>query len=144
MGINVLVVDDSAVMRTMVIRALKACGADMAEIHQAADGQEGLRQLERHWVDLVMADINMPVMGGEEMIDRMRANPLTRDIPVIVVSTESSQARIELLEKKSSGFVHKPFSPEAIKKILDNTLGAGSTDGSGTEGQTVQGVGQDL
>jgi len=142
MGLNILVVDDSGVMRAMIIKTLKMCGVPVGEIHQAANGEEGLKQLENHWVDLVLVDINMPVMGGEEMIDRMRQNPVTKDIPVVVVSTESSQSRIEMLEKKSSGFVHKPFNPEIIKGVIDGIVGG--TDGKPAEGKTLQGVGQDF
>ncbi len=142
MGLNILVVDDSGVMRAMIIKTLKMCGIALSEIHQAANGEEGLKQLEKNWVDLVLVDINMPVMGGEEMIDQMRKNPVTKDVPVVVVSTESSQSRIEMLEKKSSGFVHKPFNPEIIKGVIDAITGG--TDGKPAEGQALQGVGQDF
>lgn len=142
MALNILVVDDSGVMRKMVIKTLRMCGVPVGEIYEAGNGAEGLKQLESNWVDLVLVDINMPVMDGEEMIDRMRQNPVTKDLPVVVVSTESSQSRIELLEKKSSGFVHKPFNPELIKQIIDGITGGGNGDGSGTG--TLQGVGQDF
>jgi len=142
MGLNILVVDDSGVMRAMIIKTLKMCGVDIGEIFQAANGEEGLKQLEKNWVDVVLVDMNMPVMGGEEMIDRLRQNQVTRDIPVVVVSTESSQSRIEMLEKKSSGFVHKPFNPEIIKGVIDGITGG--TDGNSTEGKALQGVGQDF
>ncbi len=121
--INILVVDDSAVMRSMIIKTLKMCGIKLGEIYQAANGLEGLKQLDNNWVDLVLVDLNMPVMDGEQMIDRLRQNPLTKDLPVVVVSTESSQSRMEILEKKSSGFVHKPFNPEVIKRIIESVVG---------------------
>ncbi|GAF81238.1 unnamed protein product, partial [marine sediment metagenome] len=63
MSLNVLVVDDSMVGRAMVIKALKLSGIELGEILQAADGQEGLDVLDANWVDLVFADINMPVMN---------------------------------------------------------------------------------
>lgn len=142
MALNILVVDDSNVMRKMVIKTIRMCGVELGEVHEAANGEEGLKQLETHWVDLVLVDINMPVMDGETMIDRLRQNPATRDLPVIVVSTESSQSRIELLEKKSSGFVHKPFNPELIRAVIDGIIGG--EDGQPADGKTLQGVGQDF
>ena len=74
MSINVLVVDDSAVMRSMIIRTLRMSGVPVAEIYEAADGVEGLEQLSQNWIDLALVDINMPVMNGEEFIERVRAS----------------------------------------------------------------------
>ena len=123
MSLNVLVVDDSAVMRAMIIKTLKMTGIDLGEVVQAANGQEGLAALGERWIDLVLADINMPVMNGEEMIERMRADPETADTPVIVVSTEGSQTRVERIEEKVAKFIHKPFSPETIRAIIDGITG---------------------
>lgn len=142
MALNILVVDDSGVMRKMIIKTLKMCGIDVGEILEAENGVEGLKQLEKNWVDLVLVDINMPVMDGETMIDHMKQNPVTRDLPVVVVSTESSQSRIEVLEQKSSGFVHKPFNPELIKDVIDGITGG--ADGNNAERKTLQGIGQDF
>jgi len=62
----------------------------LGETYEAANGQEGLEKLGRHWIDLVLVDINMPVMNGEEMIAKVRENPTWSDLPIIVVSTEGS------------------------------------------------------
>lgn len=123
MALNVLVVDDSLIMRQMVIRTLNLCGLPVGEVHQAANGEEGLQVLQSHWVDLVMVDINMPVMNGEEMIARIREDPATRDLAVIVVSTEGSTTRIESLQRLGAGFVHKPFAPEALREAIIQTTG---------------------
>ncbi|NIA29226.1 MAG: response regulator [Actinobacteria bacterium] len=123
MAINVLVVDDSAVMRAMIIKALHLCGLPLGEIHQAANGKDGLKVLDKNWIDLSLVDINMPVMGGVEMIDKVRENPDMADLAIIVVSTESSETRIEMLEKKKAGFVHKPFSPEVLRKLIIEKTG---------------------
>ena len=98
MAINVLIVDDSAVVRAMILKILVASGIDVGEAHQAANGQAGLEELSKHWIDLAFVDINMPVMNGEEMINKVRENPLWADLPVIVVSTEGSETRIERLQ----------------------------------------------
>lgn len=123
MSLNVLVVDDSGVARTMIAKTLQLAGLPLGEVHQAANGQEGLAQLEKHWVDVVFVDINMPVMNGEEMIERIRANPAWQDLPLVVVSTEGSQTRIERLQQKGAKFVHKPFTPETVRELVQEMTG---------------------
>jgi two-component system, chemotaxis family, chemotaxis protein CheY len=123
MSLNVLIVDDSGVGRMMIAKALKLSGIEIGQIHQAANGQEGLNALAANWVDLIFADINMPVMNGEEMIEKIRANPLWVDIPIVVVSTEGSQTRVERLEQKCRKFIHKPFSPEMVREVIREVTG---------------------
>ena len=72
MALNVLVVDDSLMMRKLIIKALHLSGIPLGEIHQAGDGEQGLKLLNEEWIDLVLVDINMPIMNGEVMIDRVR------------------------------------------------------------------------
>lgn len=123
MKLNILVVDDSAVMRKMIIRTLNMCGIGVGEIYEASNGREGLVQLDEHWIDLLMIDINMPVMDGMEMLDRVRSNPETRDIPVLIVSTESNEQRIDSIYKLGAKFVHKPFTPELLKDEISRLTG---------------------
>lgn len=115
MALNVLVVDDSAVMRTMIVRAIDLSGLPVKEIFQAGNGREALDVLSRTWIDLALIDINMPVMDGVELIKRVREMPEFKDLPVVVVSTESSTTRIAQLESMGARFVHKPFSPEKLR-----------------------------
>ena len=124
MVFNVLVVDDSAVMRAMVIKTLNMSGLPIGEIRQASNGAEALELLGDHWVDIALIDLNMPVMTGEEMLDRVRQNPETADLAVVVVSTESSSTRIAGLQAKGAGFVHKPFSPVALRDEVLRITGA--------------------
>ena len=133
MAINVLIVDDSGVMRTMVLKTMRMADLPLAEVHEAGNGQEGLDLLDKHWIDLAIVDINMPVMNGEEMIDRMNENSETKDIPVVVISTEGSTARIERLQHKGAIFIHKPFSAEAIRDTVKDLLGIGDNDERTTE-----------
>ncbi len=124
MSLNVLVVDDSAVMRSMVIRTLKLSGLPLGEVHQAANGQEGLQLLDSNWIDLALVDLNMPVMDGEEMVGRLRLNPETQQLSVVVVSTESSDTRIEKLKRNQNvEFVHKPFTPEGLRETVIGVMG---------------------
>jgi two-component system, chemotaxis family, chemotaxis protein CheY len=124
MAVNILIVDDSGVMRSMIQKSMQLIGLQIGEIHQAANGHEGLEALDRHWIDLVITDINMPVMSGEEMIGRMQERPDLKAIPTIVVSSEGSQTRIERLQDKGLRFIHKPFSPEKIRDAVKNVLGS--------------------
>jgi len=123
MSLNVLIVDDSAVMRAMVAKTLRVAGLPIGQVLEAANGQEGLDALGENWVDLVFADINMPVMGGEEMIEKIRANPTWSDLPIVVISTEGSKAHIASLRAKGTEFVHKPFTPEIVRDVVANLTG---------------------
>jgi two-component system chemotaxis response regulator CheY len=142
MALNILVVDDSLLMRKMIIKTLHLSGIPLGEIYQAANGQEGLQILQEEWVDLLLVDINMPVMNGEVMIDRVRHNPETATLPIIVISTEGSQTRIDLLQKKGAGFVHKPFSPEELRPIILDMTGV--TDAQPNGKNSLQGGGPDF
>ena len=125
MALNILVVDDSAVVRAVIRKTLGVAGVDVGEIFEAENGQKGLDVLKEQWVDLVFADINMPVMTGVEMIDNMNANDLMKTVPVVVVSTDGSATRIEELKSKGvRAFVRKPFTPEIVKDVVTNIVGA--------------------
>jgi two-component system chemotaxis response regulator CheY len=123
MSLNVLVVDDSSVVRTMVLKTLHMAGLPVGEVHEAGNGKEGLEALNANWIDLVLSDLNMPILDGEEMINRIRANPLWKDLPVVVISTEGSQTRIRRLEEQDVRFIHKPFTPEQIRAVVVELLG---------------------
>jgi two-component system chemotaxis response regulator CheY len=123
MALNILVVDDSSVMRAIIIKTLHLSQLPLGEVHQASNGQEALTVLDGKWIDLALVDINMPVMDGEEMITRLRQSPATADLPIIIVSTEGSETRKEVLMQKGAGFVHKPFTPETLRDAILRTLG---------------------
>jgi two-component system, chemotaxis family, chemotaxis protein CheY len=135
---NILVVDDSAVMRAMIIRILRLTGLSLGEIYEAPNGQEGLKVLDDKWVDLALVDINMPVMNGEEMIDNIRNSKTLADLPIIVVSTESNIERVEKIRRKKVEFVHKPFTPEALRKTVLQLTGI-SNEQLGGENSISQG-----
>jgi two-component system chemotaxis response regulator CheY len=128
MAVNVLVVDDSGVMRSMIIKTIRLSGLQLGKIHQAANGREGLDALQQNWIDLVIADINMPVMNGEDMIDCMLEHPELKGIPIVVISTEGSKTRVERLQNKGVRFIHKPFTPEVIRDTVKDFLGDGVFD----------------
>jgi two-component system chemotaxis response regulator CheY len=123
MPLNVLVVDDSNVMRSIIVRTLRLSGLPLEEVLEAENGREGLDVLSKHWIDLALVDINMPVMNGLEMIDKVRQTSEISDLPIIVVSTESSTTRIEMLKDMGIGFVHKPFSAETLREAVIELTG---------------------
>jgi two-component system chemotaxis response regulator CheY len=124
MSLNVLVVDDSAVVRKMIIKTLGMAGLPIGDAIEAANGREGLEALEANWIDMVFADLNMPEMNGEEMIDRIRQNPALAELPVVVISTEGSETRIQRLLEQNVKFIHKPFTPEQLREVIEELVGA--------------------
>lgn len=123
MAFNILVVDDSLTARTFVARTLELAGVPVNQLYQARNGQEALDVLAREWVDLVFADINMPVMNGVEMIRRMRADELLRSVPVIVITTDRSDGRMaELRAAGIQSYLTKPLTPEDLKRAVDQLL----------------------
>jgi two-component system chemotaxis response regulator CheY len=123
MAYNILIVDDSATVRAVLSRIVRLCGLDLGVLHEAANGKEALEVLEEHWVDLVLADINMPVMNGLELVERMQADGLLETIPVVIVSTEGSQTRVKDLRARGvRGYVRKPFTPEHLRLVVERIL----------------------
>lgn len=124
MAFNFLIVDDSKTIRAVIEKTLRMSGIPLGEVHQAGNGKEALELLEQQWVDLIFADINMPVMNGVEMIERMSENGMMQTIPVVVVSTEGSTTRIEQLKQKGvTAYLRKPFQPEQFSEIINDILG---------------------
>ncbi len=125
MAINVLIVDDSATMRGFIRRTLASTQLSLGEIFEAGNGREGLAQMEANWVDLVLADLNMPDMTGVEMIDRMSQNPMLAPLPVVVVSSEGDEAVLDsLAEKGVREFVRKPFQATLLQDVVNKVLAA--------------------
>jgi two-component system, chemotaxis family, chemotaxis protein CheY len=128
---NILVVDDSAVMRSMIIRILRLSGLPLGEVFEASNGREGLHVLDEKCVDLALVDLNMPVMNGVEMIETVRNNQATADLPIIVVSPESNSDMVESIRQKKVEFVHKPFTPEVLRGVILQLTGASNEQFSG-------------
>jgi two-component system chemotaxis response regulator CheY len=122
MAFSILVVDDNRMMRGMVARAVGMSGLNIARVVEAGDGAQALEAMRRQWIDLVLLDINMPVMDGEEFLTQVRADLALRATMVIVVSTESSLPRIARLKAQGAGFIHKPFRPEQLVAAVDELM----------------------
>ena len=124
MELNILVVDDSALTRKAIKRIIGMIDLDIGQVIEAENGSEALKVLEEESIDLVLTDLNMPVMTGMDMIYHMRGNEATKLIPIVVVSTESSPTRIEgLLVDGVKDYLHKPFTPEEFKEVISRTVG---------------------
>lgn len=124
MARDVLIVDDSETIRRMVKKTMQMAGLNFGEVYEAANGIEALAQLNDHEVAVLLVDINMPTMNGIQLLTRMKQNQRLKDIPIVVVSTEGSQQRIEELENIGAyGYVRKPFHPEQLRDVLKPLLG---------------------
>jgi two-component system chemotaxis response regulator CheY len=124
MELHVLIVDDYPAMRNFIRRVLDLSGLEVGLCLEASNGEEALRLLEDNWVDAVLTDINMPQMDGEELLRRMSEHAVLNLIPVLVVSTDRTEGRIQkMLTLGAKGYVTKPFAPETLREELENTLG---------------------
>lgn len=125
MAFTVLIVDDSPAMRSFVKRVLDLSGFDMSTCHEAGNGKEALDLLSQEWVDVILTDINMPVMNGEEFVQNLAASDSFRSIPVIVVSTDRTEDRVrQMMALGAKGYVKKPFQPEELREELEKVLEA--------------------
>jgi len=123
MAFNILLVDDSLTVRAVIAKALKLAGVDVGQLYEAGNGAEALEVLDREWVDLVFADISMPVMDGEELVQRLADSGAIADLPVVIVSSAGSEPRIQRLKEMGvREFIHKPFTPEQIREVVDTVM----------------------
>jgi two-component system chemotaxis response regulator CheY len=123
MAFNILIVDDSETMRTVIKRTVGMTGIGVGELLEAGNGKEAMAILADAWIDVVLSDINMPEMGGIELLKKMKEDPVLQNIPVIFISTESSHARMdEAKELGVAAYVKKPFTPEKIKEVMLDVL----------------------
>jgi len=116
---TILIVDDSETVRNQVGRALKEAGFGVV---QASDGVEGLREAQEGEFALILLDVSMPRMGGMELLDRLRQAEKTKDVPVLVLTTEMQELMIQRAKRAgAAGWVIKPVKMqllvEAIKKV---------------------------
>jgi two-component system chemotaxis response regulator CheY len=124
MSFNVLIVDDSPAMRVFVRRVLALSGFASGDCLEASDGEEALALLRLQWVDVILTDINMPNMDGEEFVRRLDEDDTLKTIPVLVVSTDRSENRVQrMLMLGAKGYIKKPFLPETLRDKLEVVLG---------------------
>jgi two-component system chemotaxis response regulator CheY len=123
MGYNILLVDDSNVVKAVLMKILAGSSLPINQVFDAANGVEALKILGVNTMDLVITDINMPLMDGIELVERMRLDMMLKNIPVIIISTEGSLSSISNLQEMGiKGYVRKPFVTEEILSILTEVL----------------------
>ena len=117
---TILAVDDSASMRQMVVHTLKSAGYDVID---AADGSQGLAKAKQTQVNLVITDVNMPVMDGITLVKELRKLPQYKFTPILLLTTEAgADKKAEGKAAGATGWLVKPFNPEqmlaTIKKVV--------------------------
>ena len=122
--LTVLIVDDSSVMRKIVERALRQGGLDLGEVREAGNGAEALVEVQKGSLDIILSDINMPVMDGLEFLKNLASVESAKGVPVVMITTEGSEARVvEALSAGAKGYLRKPFTPEQVKERVTPLLG---------------------
>jgi len=116
-NIRALIVDDSSVMRKIVERSLRQAGLSIAQVLEAGNGVEALAAIQDNKVDLILCDINMPMMDGLEFVKRLAGVDNAKGVPVIMITTEGSEGHVvQALSAGASGYIRKPFTAEQVKE----------------------------
>jgi two-component system chemotaxis response regulator CheY len=122
---RILIVDDSSMMRAMIKRVVKLTNVPVEQILEAGDGAEALTLLEQHDVQLLLTDINMPVMNGAELLRAIADDDRWSGLTRVIISTDGSTARREeAAELDVRCYLEKPFSPEVLRNVLNDVAEA--------------------
>lgn len=114
---NILVVDDSATMRMIVIKSLRQAGFENANVIEAGGAKEALQKLAGGGVNIMLSDVNMPEITGIELVKVVKSK--MPELPIVMVTTESSpEMKQQMLAAGANGIITKPFPPEELQKIL--------------------------
>jgi two-component system chemotaxis response regulator CheY len=123
-SIRALIIDDSSVMRKIVERSLRQAGIELTKVFEAGNGAEALGVLQENQVDLILCDINMPVMDGLEFIKQLPGVANAKDVPVVMITTEGSESHVvQALSCGARGYIRKPFTPEQVREQVMPVLG---------------------
>lgn len=121
MAKKILTVEDSTSLREMIAFVLKEAGYDVIE---AKDGQDALAKLKGLHVDMVITDLNMPLMNGIELTKSLRSTPTYKFIPIVFLTTESQKQKKDAAKDAgATGWIVKPFKPEQLLKVIKRVLG---------------------
>lgn len=122
--LKILIVDDSSVMRKIVERSLRQAGIELSEVVEASNGAEALVEVQKGSLDMILSDINMPVMDGLEFLKNLAGVESAKGVPVVMITTEGSEARVvEALSAGAKAYLRKPFTPEQVKERVTPLLG---------------------
>ena len=122
-GISALIVDDSSTMRKIVERSLRGAGVPLSTVFEAGNGAEALTVLQANRVDLILCDVNMPVMDGLEFVKRLSGTENGKGVPVVMITTEGSESVVvQALSCGARGYIRKPFAAEDVKESVMSLL----------------------
>jgi two-component system chemotaxis response regulator CheY len=111
-------------MRAVLRRVIDLAGVPVETCQTACNGRAALETLRRERVDLILSDINMPEMNGEELLAELKKDEVLREIPVLVISTDATSIRMQrMLKLGAAGYVIKPFQPETLRSEVERVLG---------------------
>jgi two-component system chemotaxis response regulator CheY len=126
---SVLVVEDSSTMRSLIASTLEELGVPL-KITEASSGFEALRLLPQGSYDLILTDINMPDINGLELVSFLKGNEAYRSIPLIIISTQSSERdREKGLSLGADAYLVKPFEPDDLVQVASDLLSNPQRDG---------------
>jgi two-component system chemotaxis response regulator CheY len=115
---NLLIVDDSAMMRRMVRRTIDLSEVPVGSVYEAGDGREALAVLDRHAVDALFTDINMPNMNGAELLHELARRGGDQPARVVISTDGSERRREEIGALAIDGYLEKPLRPEVMRDVL--------------------------
>ncbi len=119
---NILVVEDSPTMRQLVSFALKRIQG--SNVTEAIDGVDALKKLSSERFDLILADINMPVMDGLKLVSLVRNDPNYKDIPIIIITTEGAEEdKKRALSIGANAYLPKPIQTQELIRLVNQFLG---------------------
>lgn len=122
--IRALIIDDSSVMRKIVERSLRQAGLNLSQVLEAGNGADALTLVRSNPLDLILSDINMPVMDGLEFVRRLKAEGLAVNVPVVMITTEGSESQVaQAVSSGARGYIRKPFTAEQVKEHVIAILG---------------------
>jgi two-component system chemotaxis response regulator CheY len=117
--VQVLIVDDSSVMRKIVERSLRQAGLEIEKVFEAGNGAEALAIVTESKVDIILCDINMPVMDGLEFVKQLAGVENAKGVPVVMITTEGSEGHVvQALSAGARGYLRKPFTADQVKEHI--------------------------
>jgi len=117
-NVSALIIDDSSVMRKIIERSLRQAGIDLTTVYEASNGAEALGAVNSNdKIDLILCDINMPVMDGLEFVKQLGSVDKAKNVPVVMITTEGSESHVmQALSCGARGYIRKPFTADQVKQ----------------------------
>jgi CheY-like chemotaxis protein len=124
---SILIVEDHPTMRDAMRLVLEEDGY---QVEEASDGEAGIAMVRDHTPDVVLLDLNIPVVSGAEVLETLKADPSTSEVLVVVVTATGEEGRRKALSQGADGYITKPFSPLALLRTVERVLRGHGPSGS--------------